>query len=62
MPRGATPWNPRYERRGVSRDQVSTYYLSINRNKESIVLDLKSDGGRDVLARLVRHADVLVEN
>ncbi|MFC4051455.1 CaiB/BaiF CoA transferase family protein [Actinomadura syzygii] len=42
--------------------QVSTYYLSINRNKESIVLDLKSDGGRDVLARLVRHADVLVEN
>ncbi len=40
----------------------STYFLSCNRNKESIVLDLKSDHGRDVLARLARRADVLVEN
>ncbi|TYB44631.1 CaiB/BaiF CoA transferase family protein [Actinomadura chibensis] len=51
-------WGPPFA--GDAR--VSTYYLSVNRNKESIALDLKSDGGRDVLARLVRHADVLVEN
>jgi crotonobetainyl-CoA:carnitine CoA-transferase CaiB-like acyl-CoA transferase len=40
----------------------STYFLSCNRNKESIALDLKSDDGRDALAALVRRADVLVEN
>lgn len=46
-------------------EQYSTYFLSANRNKESIALDLKdtSDGGdRDVLLRLVDRADVLVEN
>jgi crotonobetainyl-CoA:carnitine CoA-transferase CaiB-like acyl-CoA transferase len=40
----------------------STYFLSCNRNKESIALDLKSEDGRDTLAALVRRADVLVEN
>src|SRR4051812_5388853 len=41
---------------------VSTYFLSCNRNKESITLDLKSDEGKATLTRLVRHADVLAEN
>lgn len=40
----------------------STYFLSANRNKESLVLDLKSEADRDVLARLVERADVLMEN
>jgi crotonobetainyl-CoA:carnitine CoA-transferase CaiB-like acyl-CoA transferase len=40
----------------------STYFLSCNRNKESITLDLKSDDGRDVLTRLVERGDVLIEN
>jgi crotonobetainyl-CoA:carnitine CoA-transferase CaiB-like acyl-CoA transferase len=40
----------------------STYFLSANRNKESIALDLKSDEGRAALTALVRRADVLVEN
>ena len=40
----------------------STYFLSCNRNKESIALDLKSADGRDVLTRLIERADVLVEN
>jgi crotonobetainyl-CoA:carnitine CoA-transferase CaiB-like acyl-CoA transferase len=40
----------------------STYFLSCNRNKESIALDLKSPDGRDTLTRLIRRADVLVEN
>ncbi len=47
---------------GPQDNQISTYYLSANRNKESITLDLKSDDGRDVLTRLVRHGDVLIEN
>jgi crotonobetainyl-CoA:carnitine CoA-transferase CaiB-like acyl-CoA transferase len=40
----------------------STYFLSANRNKESIALDLKDSSDRDVLLRLVDRADVLVEN
>ena len=43
-------------------DRESTYFLSCNRNKESIALDLKSPDGRDVLAKLVGRADVLLEN
>jgi crotonobetainyl-CoA:carnitine CoA-transferase CaiB-like acyl-CoA transferase len=40
----------------------SAYFLSINRNKESLTLDLKSADGRDLLFRLLERADVLVEN
>ncbi len=39
----------------------SALYLSLNRNKRSIRLDLKSDGGREVLLRLVRDFDVVLE-
>ncbi|PJJ47839.1 crotonobetainyl-CoA:carnitine CoA-transferase CaiB-like acyl-CoA transferase [Mumia flava] len=42
--------------------QESTYFLSCNRNKRSVTADLKSDEGRDLLTRLVRNADVLIEN
>jgi len=40
----------------------STYFLSANRNKESVTLDLKADDDRRVLLDLVSRADVLVEN
>lgn len=40
----------------------SAYFLSINRNKESVTLDFKPAGGREVFDRLVARADVLVEN
>ncbi|QYB06970.1 CoA transferase [Rhodococcus sp. USK10] len=40
----------------------STYFLSTNRNKKSITLDLKADDGRATLESLVRRADVLMEN
>jgi crotonobetainyl-CoA:carnitine CoA-transferase CaiB-like acyl-CoA transferase len=53
-------WGPPFV--GPEEARESTYFLSCNRNKESVTLDLKSDDGRDTLARLVRHADVLVEN
>ncbi len=51
-------WGPPF----VGDDAVSTYFLSANRDKESLVLDLKSAADRDVLARLVERADVLMEN
>ena len=40
----------------------SAYFLSINRNKESVTLDLKHPDGRRVLNTLIDGADVLVEN
>ncbi|WP_207782611.1 CaiB/BaiF CoA transferase family protein [Phytoactinopolyspora limicola] len=53
-------WGPPFV--GEAAEQVSTYFLSCNRNKESVTADLKSDEGRELLTRLVRHADILVEN
>ncbi|NMO89492.1 CaiB/BaiF CoA-transferase family protein [Actinomycetospora sp. TBRC 11914] len=43
-------------------DGDSAYYLSVNRNKESVVIDLKTEAGRDSLLRLVDAADAVVEN
>lgn len=56
-------WGPPFV--GEPDQRQSTYFLSANRNKESIALDLKDDsegGDREVLLRLVDRADVLVEN
>ncbi|WP_033289049.1 CaiB/BaiF CoA transferase family protein [Amycolatopsis jejuensis] len=41
---------------------LSSYFVWLNRNKESLVLDLKSDGGKEILTRLVAEADVVVQN
>jgi crotonobetainyl-CoA:carnitine CoA-transferase CaiB-like acyl-CoA transferase len=40
----------------------ATYYLSVNRNRRSIAIDLASPEGFDLVARLARHADAVVEN
>ncbi len=40
----------------------SAYFLSVNRNKESIAIDFKTPGGREVVERLLATADVVVEN
>jgi len=42
-------------------DQAA-YFLSINRNKKSITLDMKSEAGKEVLWRLIERSDILVEN
>ncbi|MZE81648.1 CaiB/BaiF CoA transferase family protein [Streptomyces xinghaiensis] len=44
------------------RNGVSTYYLGINRNKRSVVLDLKDPGDLAAARELARRADVFVEN
>src|SRR5512145_761086 len=42
--------------------EESAYFLSINRNKESLTLDLKKPEARGILEQLLDRADVLVEN
>jgi formyl-CoA transferase len=42
-------------------DQAA-YFLSVNRNKKSITLDMKSEAGKEVLWRLIDQSDILVEN
>src|SRR3954465_5450361 len=40
----------------------STYFLSINRNKESVTLDFKAPEGRAILDGLLDHCDIVIEN
>ena len=47
---------------GVIKDGLSWYFANYNRNKRSITLNLRSEEGRDILARLIAKSDVLVDN
>jgi len=49
-------WAPPYQ------GEESVYFLSVNRNKRSLTLDLKHRAGQEVLRRLITRSDVLVEN
>ena len=53
-------WGPPFV--GPEDDLQSTYFMSCNRNKESISLDLKSGDGKAVLRGLLERADVVIEN
>ncbi|MEZ4866516.1 MAG: CaiB/BaiF CoA-transferase family protein [Caldilineaceae bacterium] len=50
-------WGPPFTANGES-----AYFLCVNRNKESLTLNLKTEAGRAILLELARQADVLVEN
>ncbi|MDM0000361.1 CoA transferase [Variovorax sp. J22P240] len=45
-----------------ARDGMGAYYLTLNRNKESVCVDLKSEAGKTVFLDLVRQADVVFDN
>lgn len=51
-------WGPPF----VGDDEISTYYLSCNRNKESLTLNLKDADDAEVFRRLAAKADVMLEN
>ncbi|HCP47784.1 MAG TPA: hypothetical protein DIU15_17215, partial [Deltaproteobacteria bacterium] len=67
---GATVWKVEHPERGddtrgwgpVERAGESAYFLSVNRNKKSIGIDLKSDEGRNLVLQLAKKADVVFEN
>lgn len=50
-------WGPPFDSEGIS-----AYFAGINRNKRTIALDLSKPAGRDVLLKLLKGADVLIEN
>jgi crotonobetainyl-CoA:carnitine CoA-transferase CaiB-like acyl-CoA transferase len=54
-------WSPPYHE-GVEETARSAMFLALNRGKRSIRVDLKSEQGKDVLRRLARAADVLIES
>ena len=54
-------WSPPYID-GADDSAKSALFLSLNRNKRSIRLDLKSEGGREALLGLVREYDVVLES
>ena len=54
-------WAPPYYD-GADDSAKSALFLALNRNKRSIRIDLKSEGGREVLLRLVREYDVVLES
>ncbi len=47
---------------GVIVNGESSYFVGMNRSKKSLTLDLKSEEGKEIFRRLVRQADVIVEN
>ena len=54
-------WSPPYHE-GAEESARSALFLALNRGKRSIRLDLKKEGGKEVLLRLVREHDVLLES
>jgi crotonobetainyl-CoA:carnitine CoA-transferase CaiB-like acyl-CoA transferase len=47
---------------GVTKFGDATTFITLNRNKRSLILDLKADAGREVLYRMVKDADVVMQN
>jgi crotonobetainyl-CoA:carnitine CoA-transferase CaiB-like acyl-CoA transferase len=58
----ATPGGDMVRGWGPFVDGISTYYLSANRNKRSLAIDLRHPSGLATIRKLAREADVLVEN
>lgn len=47
---------------GAQGNQINVSFLSLNRNKRSLAVDLKADAGKSVLLRMVETADVFLQN
>lgn len=55
-------WQRHVSAGGATGNKINVSFLSLNRNKRSLAVDLKSEGGREVLAELVKSADVFIQN
>jgi crotonobetainyl-CoA:carnitine CoA-transferase CaiB-like acyl-CoA transferase len=55
-------WGPPFIEAAEGGDLGAAYYHACNRGKRSVTADFESEAGRALVRRLVRHADVLIEN
>lgn len=56
-------WGPPFAKRKDSQGHgESAYFLCVNRNKKSIGLDFKKEKGQEIIKKLIKEADILVEN
>ena len=56
-------WGPPFVKgRRLDSSSESAYFLSVNRNKKSVTVDLKSHEGKAIILKLIKQSDVLVEN
>ena len=55
-------WGPPWVGADGDGTRTAAYFLAVNRNKRSIRVDLRAEGGKEVLRRLLGRADVAIEN
>ena len=55
-------WGPPYYEDEKSGKKMSTYFISLNKNKQSICVDLKKSDGQNLIKKLAENCDVLIEN
>ena len=55
-------WQRHVAAGGAQGNRINVSFLSLNRNKRSLAVDLKNDAGRAIVHRLVREADVFIQN
>jgi crotonobetainyl-CoA:carnitine CoA-transferase CaiB-like acyl-CoA transferase len=55
-------WQRRFSAGGAGGNRVNASFLSLNRNKRSLAVDLKQQAGRQIVLDLIRTADVLLQN
>lgn len=47
---------------GITGNMINVSFLSLNRNKRSLAIDLKSAGGKEIIQKLAAQADVFIQN
>lgn len=71
LPPAAPTLDPQHFPKGLAQEEAqrwlelppeSAYFLSVNRGKRSLTLDLRQRGAQDIIQRLIRESDVVVEN
>ena len=58
----AGEWQRHAPAGGITGNKINVSFLSLNRNKRSLAVDLKSPGGQEIIRRLVAKADVFIQN
>lgn len=58
----AGEWQRHAPAGGITGNKINVSFLSLNRNKRSLAVDLKSEGGQEIIRKLVAKADVFIQN